>query len=66
MTRLPALDEIERRTDGPRDQPRLRGGSKIPNLPLLGRQGGCWCGGPYPHDWPGKDAGAPHPREVLR
>jgi hypothetical protein len=23
----------------------------------------CWCGGAWHHDWPGKDEGAPHPRE---
>jgi hypothetical protein len=23
---------------------------------------GCWCGEPWPHDWPGKDEGRPHPR----
>ena len=22
----------------------------------------CWCGEPFGHDWPGKDAGAAHPR----
>lgn len=22
----------------------------------------CWCGQPSGHDWPGKDGGAPHPR----
>lgn len=24
----------------------------------------CWCGGPFGHDWPGKDEGAPHPRNM--
>lgn len=24
---------------------------------------GCWCGKEHGHDWPGKDAGSPHPRE---
>jgi hypothetical protein len=24
----------------------------------------CWCGVPWPHDWPGKDDGAPHPRNT--
>lgn len=28
----------------------------------LGGGGGCWCGDPWGHDWPGKDDGAPHPR----
>ncbi|MBL1115370.1 hypothetical protein JK364_23655 [Streptomyces sp. 110] len=23
-----------------------------------------WCGVPWPHDWPGKDGGAPHPRDA--
>lgn len=23
----------------------------------------CWCLKPLGHDWPGKDDGAPHPRE---
>jgi hypothetical protein len=29
---------------------------------ILGTLGGCWCGLPWAHDWPGKDAGRPHPR----
>lgn len=28
-----------------------------------GMPGMCWCGQPYPHDWPGKDNKQPHPRE---
>lgn len=24
--------------------------------------GGCWCGKPYDHTWPGDKEGAPHPR----
>lgn len=24
--------------------------------------GGCWCGVPLDHGWPGKGEGAPHPR----
>lgn len=31
-------------------------------LATLGWQGGCWCGEPHGHTWPGKDAGEPHPR----
>jgi len=23
---------------------------------------GCWCGQPWPHDWPGKENNLPHPR----
>lgn len=26
-------------------------------------QRGCWCGQKLHHDWPGKDEGAPHPRQ---
>jgi hypothetical protein len=29
----------------------------------LGAGDRCWCGEERNHDWPGKDAGAPHPRE---
>jgi hypothetical protein len=25
--------------------------------------GGCWCGAPNGHDWPGKDEGEAHPRD---
>lgn len=28
----------------------------------LGTLSECWCGLPREHDWPGKDAGRPHPR----
>lgn len=31
------------------------------DLPVLSA-GGCWCGLPYNHPWPGKETGAPHPR----
>jgi hypothetical protein len=31
-------------------------------IPVLGQHGGCWCGLPWGHLWPGKDKGAPHPR----
>lgn len=36
----------------------------IPGARILpeGTEPRCWCGGGYPHDWPGKDEGAPHPR----
>ena len=26
----------------------------------------CWCGEPFGHDWPGKDAGVAHPRDSER
>lgn len=25
----------------------------------------CWCGTPWPHDWPGKDDGTPHPAALT-
>jgi hypothetical protein len=27
--------------------------------------GGCWCGEPFDHDWPGRDEGAPHPLDRV-
>ncbi|MBT2508842.1 hypothetical protein J7I98_23730 [Streptomyces sp. ISL-98] len=30
----------------------------------LGDGEGCWCGQAMAHDWPGKAAGTPHPRET--
>ena len=34
---------------------------------ILGGTGGCWCGEPYGHDWPGRDRDLPHPspREIA-
>lgn len=31
-----------------------------PSWPVL-HCGGCWCGEPCGHDWPGRADGAPHP-----
>jgi hypothetical protein len=39
-----------------------------PQWPVLDA-GGCWCGEKFGHDWPGKQHGAPHPRnrtEIAR
>lgn len=37
------------------------GGSKTDLPTIAGR--GCWCGQENGHDWPGKAAGGPHPRD---
>ena len=68
MTRHPTLDSIERRTDRPQDRPRHRLTPEQARVeaervnPPLGTFTDCWCGLPRDHDWPGKDAGHPHPR----
>jgi len=36
-------------------------GEGLIGLPIAA--GGCWCGEELDHDWPGKDDGAPHPRD---
>lgn len=62
----PTLSSIERRADHPWDRPRpvtdtqRREGA----LKVIGTWS-CWCGRTDPHDWPGKDIGAPHPRDPL-
>ena len=67
MTALPALDEIEGIADAwrPQGSARFWRDNRLPatnswNLPLS--CGGCWCGLPNGHPWPGKAEGAPHPR----
>lgn len=64
MTRCPTLDEIETAGRPPRPyyRPRLADDYSR-SLPVLGALGGCWCGAPHGHDWPGRDQGAPHPRQ---
>lgn len=64
----PTLDQIEGRTE-PCGSERARPyrDNKAPgtgdfDMPL-GHLGGCWCGLPDGHDWPGKSDRAPHPRE---
>ena len=63
------LDETEQIADVPWTRPgRWRMGAKPapgtgPDDLPLGAQGRCWCGQRYPHDWPGRAGGAPHPRE---
>lgn len=65
MSRLPALDEIEHRPDSPQARPSFRDNREPSTKRLPPHCGGCWCGEPFPHRWPGKDAGAPHPREAT-
>lgn len=43
-------------------RPVPKGGAKQ-DLPVIAA-GGCWCGLSFNHDWPGKAAGLPHPREI--
>lgn len=72
MTRHRTLDETEQVPDhpwGPRR--RWRMGSipapgTGPDDHPIGAQGRCWCGVEYPHDWPGRADGQPHPREEPR
>lgn len=58
MSWHPTLDSLERKVE-PHQRP---GGSMTEGLPIMGRLGGCWCGEPHGHDWPGKADGEPHPR----
>jgi hypothetical protein len=60
----PTLSSIERRTDRPQDRPRPVTETQRAEtaLPVAGLWDRCWCGAPDKHDWPGKDAGQPHPR----
>jgi hypothetical protein len=60
----PTLSSIERKTDLPQDRPRPVTDTQRREAALksIGMWEDCWCGKPYPHGWPGKDGGAPHPR----
>ena len=62
----PTLSSIERKTDRPQDRPRPVTDTQRRETALepIG-SGDCWCGQPYRHGWPGKDAGAPHPRRAA-
>lgn len=41
------------------------GGEKqVTSADVIGDLTLCWCGLPFDHDWPGKDRGRKHPREV--
>jgi hypothetical protein len=62
----PTLDSIESRPDTPWMRTTRRGGAcHVGPGDTLGGDG-CWCGEPFPHAWPGKDDGAPHPRSEGR
>jgi hypothetical protein len=61
----PTLGSIERRTDLPQDRPRPLTDAQwaAGRLGVIGG-GSCWCGDVWPHDWPGKADGEPHPRHA--
>lgn len=62
MSWHPTLSSIEGKADNPWDRPRPLTDTQRRESALepIG-SGDCWCGQPYQHPWPGKDAGAPHP-----
>lgn len=47
--------------DPPRPRPAQGNPAWVKAADVLGQFGGCWCGQPRNHDWPGKDDGAAHP-----
>lgn len=55
------LDQAEHRPDS-RPWREGRKGYAPPEYLRVIDCGGCWCGEPSGHDWPGKAEGAPHPR----
>lgn len=66
MSWHPTLSWIDRQPDRPQDRPRpvtaeQRRVAAMNAKAALGTFD-CWCGLPRPHDWPGKAAGAAHPR----
>jgi hypothetical protein len=60
MSWHPTLDSIESRTEP--YQPGWQKRRAAPPLPVIYGPG-CWCGERFSHPWPGKDSGAPHPRD---
>lgn len=71
--RRPTLSDYDRDGDASPQARQARGrltrpdnrvpGTRPDDWPL-GSLGGCWCGQPFDHDWDGKAAGVPHPRET--
>lgn len=68
-TRIPSLTDYDLAdTDGYQNTgarvypPNLTGGARHVQPSEVIHCGGCWCGEPNGHDWPGKADGAPHPR----
>jgi len=61
----PTLDSIEGTPDHPKDRSRpVTDTQRRENaLETIGVRGECWCGQQVGHDWPGHNAGMPHPRE---
>jgi hypothetical protein len=67
MSWHPTLSSIERRSDLVQDRPRPLTDTAWREAALkVIDTGGCWCGEQWPHDWPGKDDGKPHPRREVR
>jgi hypothetical protein len=72
VTRLMMLDEIEAAAYADGANGRFSSGRFRDNRDpatrgkVLGVAGGCWCGEPSGHPWPGKADGAPHPRSPRR
>lgn len=62
----PTLSSIEGKTDRHQDRPRPVTDTQRREAALrsIGTWD-CWCGLQKDHDWPGKDAGKPHPRGEL-
>ena len=60
----PTLDNMESKAEHPWDRPRPVTATQRREsaLEAIGVYHECWCGQKPFHDWPGKDAGAPHPR----
>jgi hypothetical protein len=50
------------RSSAAKYRPDKKGTGTGEGLKTLGWEGGCWCGQPNGHTWPGKDKGSPHPR----
>ncbi|MER5754372.1 hypothetical protein [Streptomyces sp. NPDC002088] len=49
--------------DRVRDEDKVRRSKEVPVLDTFGELARCWCGEPSNHDWPGREDGAPHPKE---
>lgn len=64
MSWHPTLSSLERAADLPQDRPRPVTAAQLreAELKVIGTWD-CWCGKQRLHDWPGKAAGHPHPRE---
>lgn len=71
MTRLPGLSAYDQSDDATPQARRARAAVAADNREPSTRRGaigggGCWCGEPNDHDWPGKADGAAHPQPDRR